>query len=139
MAKALINKGYKIVILGSDPDREDADRINKYTGNNCIDLTGKTSLMDVAVILKKSRLLVTADSGLMHIAYAVGTPTVSLFGSGIEKKWAPRGKKHIVINNHLDCSPCTRFGYTPRCKRGVKCLSSISIDAVTEAVGEILE
>ena len=137
VAKALNDKGYKVVILGSSADKEDADSIKKYEGDY-VDLTGRTNLRDVAMVLKMSMLLLTADSGLMHIAYAVGTPTVSLFGSGIEKKWAPRGKQHIVLNKHLACSPCTRFGYTPRCKRNVECFSSISIDEVIGKVEIIL-
>ena len=137
VAKAF-NKDYKIVILGSDADRRDADRIKEYAGD-CIDLTGRTNLRDVAAVLKKSNLLLTADSGLMHIACAVGTPTVSLFGSGIEKKWAPRGKRHVVLNKHLDCSPCTRFGYTPSCRRKVKCMSLISVEEVLQAAKSTIE
>jgi len=138
VARALRSKGYRVVILGSGADSREAAGIREYTGD-CIDLTGKTDIKDVAVILKLSKLLLTADSGLMHIAYAVGTATVSLFGAGIEKKWAPRGENHIVLNRYIDCSPCTRFGYTPRCKRDVECLSSLSVDAVIGAVERILE
>lgn len=136
-AKILSDKGYDIIILGSNADRADAERIKKHAGN-CVDLIGRTNLKDIAAVLKKSRLLITADSGLMHIAYAVGTPTVSLFGSGIEKKWAPRGENHIVLNKHPDCSPCTKFGYTPCCKRNVECLSLISVEDVVAAVKTIL-
>jgi len=137
VARALRGKGYTIVILGSGADSRDAARIREYAGD-CIDLTGKTDLKDVAAILKACKLLLSADSGLMHMAYAVGTATVSLFGPGIEKKWAPQGKNHIVLNKHLDCSPCTEFGYTPRCKRDVKCLASLSVDTVIDAVERIL-
>jgi lipopolysaccharide heptosyltransferase II len=137
-AKTLHESGKEIVILGAHDDRADADEIKKYIGDS-IDLTGKTSLIDVASLLKHCRLLITADSGLLHIAVAVGTPTVSLFGSGIQKKWAPRGKKHIVLNHQLLCSPCTRFGYTPRCKNNVKCLSSIGGDEVMKAVETLLD
>jgi lipopolysaccharide heptosyltransferase II len=137
VAKVFQDRGYKIVIFGSHADTEDAAKIKEYADNS-LDLTGKTFLKEVAAILKYCKLLITADSGLMHIAYAVGTSTVSLFGSGIEKKWAPRGKKFIVINKHLSCSPCTKFGYTPRCKRNVECLSSISVAEVIKAVEMIL-
>ena len=138
VAKTLHDQGKEIVILGSHDDRADADEIKKHAGDS-IDLTGKTSLLDVAAILKHCSLLITADSGMMHIAVAVGTPTVSLFGSGIRKKWAPRGKKHIVLNHRLVCSPCTKFGYTPRCRNNVKCLSSIGIDEVVKAADALLD
>ncbi|GBD97253.1 MAG TPA: glycosyltransferase family 9 protein [Nitrospirae bacterium] len=135
-ARILNDKGYKIVLLGSSAEKADAAAIKQNT-YGCIDLTGRTDLRDTALILKMSRLLLTADSGLMHIAYAVGTPTVSLFGAGMEKKWAPRGKHNIVLNKYLSCSPCTKFGYTPPCKRNVECLSSISVNEVVNAIENI--
>ena len=136
VAKVFQDRGYKIIIFGSHADTEDAAKIKEYADNS-LDLTGKTSLKEVAAILKYCKLLITADSGLMHIAYGVGTPTVSLFGSSREKKWAPRGEKYIVINKHLHCSPCTKFGYTPHCNRNVECLSLISVDDVIRG-GEII-
>jgi len=137
VARMLNDKGYRIVILGTHAERRDADTI-KHAAENALDLTGKTSLSDIASILKRSRLLLTADSGLMHIAYAVGTPTVSLFGAGREKKWAPTGNRHIVLNKHLACSPCTKFGYTPPCKKGVECLNAITAEEVFSAIEHIL-
>ena len=137
VAEELINKGYAVVILGSVADKRDAEAIRRRAGG-CIDLTGKTTLEEAASVLKACKALLTSDSGLMHVAYAVGTPTVSLFGSGIEKKWAPRGKRHIAINKGPGCSPCTRFGYTPRCPRNVECLSSIKVPEVVEGLGKIL-
>lgn len=137
VAKVLRDKGYTIVVLGSKADRTDVGIMKKYVTDN-IDLIGKTSLREVASLLRMSKLLITADSGIMHIAYGVGTPTISLFGASIEKKWAPRGKQHIVLNKHLVCSPCIKFGYTPRCKRNVECLSSINIDEVIGKVEIIL-
>ncbi len=136
-AGILRDKGYKIAVLGSRAEMADAAIIKKNV--ECIDLVGRTNLRDTALALKMSRLLLTADSGLMHIAYAVGTPTVSLFGAGMEKKWAPRGQRHVVLNRRLPCSPCTKFGYTPRCRRKVECLSSISVDEVITAIEDILD
>jgi lipopolysaccharide heptosyltransferase II len=137
LAKALQDKGYQVVILGSTADGDEAARI-KEIAPEAVNLTGMTSLREAAVILKHGRLLITADSGIMHIAYAVGTPTVSIFGSGIEKKWAPVGKDHIVLNKHLACSPCTRFGYTPQCMNNIECLASVSVEEVVKAAETIL-
>jgi len=137
VAKRLSKKGFKILILGSKNDTKDANKICEYS-DNIFNMAGKTTLQQVACILKKCKLLISGDTGLLHLAYAVGTPTVSIFGSGIEKKWAPRGDKHVVLNKHLDCSPCTRFGYTPKCKNGVLCLSLITVEDVMRAVDKIL-
>lgn len=137
VAKALQDKGYSIIILGSHADKNEAEKIKKQASDS-IDLTGKTSLKETAIILKHCCLLITADSGLMHIAYGVGTPTVSLFGSGIEKKWAPQGKNHITLNKYLPCSPCTKFGYTPPCPNNFKCMNLISVAEVISASEKIL-
>jgi len=138
VGKALGEKGYAIVILGSIKEREEAEEIKASVGDH-LDLTGEIRLRDIPSVLRRCRALITADSGLLHIAYAVGTPTVSLFGSGIEKKWAPCGDRHIVLNKHLDCSPCTRFGYTPKCRRNVECLALIHVDEVIEAARRTLD
>ncbi len=138
VAQALIRKGFKVLILGSHTDRREAEIIRTVAPDS-LDLAGRTSLTEVAAILKKCKLLITADSGLLHLAYGVGTPTVSLFGSGIEKKWAPRGRRHIVLSEHLGCSPCTKFGYTPRCKRNAECLSLISVEKVIASAEKLLE
>lgn len=138
VARRFIKKGYRVIIVGSNTDKDDA-QIIRNIAPEAKDLTGKTTLKDIAFLLKKCRLLITADSGLLHLAVGVGTPTVSLFGSGIENKWSPRGKRHRVINKHLPCSPCTRFGYTPGCKLSVRCMSYITVEEVYEMAVKLLE
>jgi lipopolysaccharide heptosyltransferase II len=133
VASALINKGYKPVLIGSSKDSKIAKKINHYE-KSCLDLTGKTSIKDVAGILKKSELLLSADSGLMHLAYAIGTPTISLFGASNIKKWAPKGKNHITISKRLTCSPCSQFGYVPKCRKKLHCMSLITAEEVISAV-----
>ncbi|MDD5438738.1 MAG: glycosyltransferase family 9 protein [Candidatus Omnitrophica bacterium] len=137
VASFFIGHGHKIILLGGKKEMHDAFLITKSVPS-CIDLTGKTSLKDVAFILSISRVLLTNDSGIMHMAYGLGTPTVSLFGPSNEKKWAPGGKKHIVIHKHLDCSPCSKFGYTPRCSKDVACMSLITSDEVITSIEGVL-
>lgn len=126
-----------VVVIGGRGDEEAGETIT--AGSVGLNLAGRTSLAETAAVLSKSRLLVTGDSGVLHIAVALGVPTVSLFGPGIEKKWAPRGENHIVLSRHLECSPCTRFGYTPRCEIGARCLSEIQIEEVEDAVMKLLK
>ncbi len=137
VAAALLKKGYTVVVIGSPAEAKDAETIKKHA-NGCIDLTGKTSLQEVAVLLKAGALLITADTGIMHLAYGVGTSTVSLFGPSKESKWAPQGKGHVVLNKGLACGPCTTFGYTPPCDRNVECMSLIRTDEVIEAAEKLL-
>lgn len=131
LADRLIQKGVEIVIIGKK-------RINGFNGKGIKNLTGELNLFETVMELSKVSLLVTGDSGIMHIAYGLGTPTVSLFGPGIENKWAPKGKNHIIINKKLSCSPCTKYGYTPSCPRDAECMRLITIDEVEDAVLKLI-
>jgi ADP-heptose:LPS heptosyltransferase len=138
-SKTLSQEGIGTVIVGGRVDLKDAKKFEENVGRERIlNFVGKTSLIETAAIISQVDLFLTGDTGLMHIAYGVGTPTVSLFGAGIQRKWAPIGKNHIAINKDLFCSPCTKYGYTPRCPYSVKCLKDITIDEVKEATLRLL-
>ena len=134
--KALVERleaeGIKSVIVGGRDDKCLADEIAAGTG--AVSVAGVLSLAGTAAVINDSALLVSGDSGILHLGVGLGRPTVSLFGSGIAVKWAPRGAVHRVINKGFSCSPCTLFGTTPPCPHGVRCLSEISVDEVFEAV-----
>ena len=136
LAKWLNDQDLPLVVVGGGQDREAGEDI--LTGCRGLNLAGKTSLAETAALLLHSRLLVSGDSGVLHLAVGLDVPTVSLFGPGIAAKWAPRGKKHIVLNKNLPCSPCTSFGYTPPCPEGAPCLQEISVDEVAAAVAALL-
>lgn len=123
------------VIVGGAGDRDDAESIEQA---GALNLAGKTTLAETAAIIARSSLLVSGDSGILHIAVGLGIPTVSLFGPGRAQKWAPRGASHIVINRNLPCSPCTTFGYTPKCPINARCMAEISVDEVEQAVMTLL-
>lgn len=137
VARELASRGYSIIILGTDEDKSDATCIQTCVPE-AISLAGKTDLGTAAAVLSSCRLLICADSGLLHIAVALGIPTVSLFGPGREKKWGPRGKQHRIINKNLSCSPCTTFGTTPPCRKNTACMQQIMPDEVIKAALELL-
>jgi len=137
IAKWLAEKGVRVVIVGGKEDRKTAAYIVDGLKGH-LNFAGKMSLLETAQILAQTQLLLTTDSGIMHLAIAVGTPVVALFGPGIEKKWAPRDSRSIVINKNLPCSPCTKFGYTPVCPYGARCMREITVDEVKEAINVIL-
>jgi lipopolysaccharide heptosyltransferase II len=132
VAQRLSAEGIAVVVVGGQGEQTDGDRI--VAGSCGLNLAGKTSLTETAAIVEKSSVLLTGDSGVLHMAVGLGTPTVSLFGPGISKKWAPKGAGHVVINKDLPCSPCTRFGYTPKCPINAKCLADVTVDEVFDAV-----
>lgn len=137
VAKWLLSKNMDVVIVGGKEDLQASEEIARGLPQ-VRNLAGKTSLDETAKILALSRLLISSDSGIMHLAVAVGTPVVALFGSGIESKWAPRDGVSIVINKRLPCSPCTRYGYTIACPRNARCIMEISADEVIAAANRIL-
>lgn len=131
VARLLSEAGYPIVVVGGAGDDADGEAI--VAGKNGLNLAGKCSLAETAAVIEHCAVLISGDSGVLHIGVGLDIPTVSMFGPGIARKWAPRGKKHIVINKHLSCSPCTKFGYTPKCPIKAKCLRDISVEEVIEA------
>ena len=137
LADQLVIHGFPVIVVGGHEDVVVGEMI--IAGLDGVNLAGKTSLSETAAILARACLLISGDSGVLHIAVGLGIPTVSLFGPGIANKWTPRGDSHIVINHRLSCSPCTKFGTTPPCPIGAKCLQEISIDEVFSAAESLLD
>lgn len=136
IAELLTRVGIKTVVVGGKEDLHQGDEI--VAGGEGVNLAGQTSLAETAAVLAKSALLLSGDSGVLHIAVGLNVPTVSLFGPGRSKKWAPRGERHIVINKELSCSPCTTFGTTPPCPIAARCMKEITVDEVVNAVTMLL-
>lgn len=135
VARQLGEDGYKVVVVGGKEDRGVGEQIAGTAGLN---LAGKTTLPETAAVIARSRLVICGDSGVLHIAAGLGVPTVSLFGPSSEVKWAPRGDNHVVLNRHLPCSPCSRFGTIPPCPINVRCMKEITPDEVLEAARRLL-
>lgn len=136
VAELLSAFGIRTVVVGGKEDQQQGNMI--IDGGLGMNLAGSTSLAESAAVIQKSSLLLSSDSGVLHIAVGLGVPTISLFGPGRAKKWAPQGARHIVINKGLSCSPCTTFGTTPRCPIDARCMRDITVDEVFNAVARLL-
>ena len=136
VAARLTQQDYKIIVVGGKEDAATGATIIQAAGG--LNLAGCTTLTETAAILDQASLLISGDSGVLHLGVGLGIPTVSLFGPGIAKKWAPRGPQHVVLNKQLSCSPCTQFGYTNRCPHQAACLQQISPESVIEAAFSLL-
>jgi len=113
-------KGLAVVITGSVADRELAGQIIKHMHEKVLNLAGRTSLAELAGIMQKARLAVTADTGPMHLAAALGTKVVALFGPTAPGRTGPFGPGHRVMRLGLTCSPCfKRHCPEPWCLRGL--------------------
>jgi ADP-heptose:LPS heptosyltransferase len=136
VARAVARGGLPVVVVGGRDDAPEAEAIVQGTGG--LNLAGRTSLAETAAVLARSALLLSGDSGVLHLAVGLGVSTVSLFGPGIEAKWGPRGEGHRVLNKRCACSPCTRFGTTPPCPSGAHCLAELTVAEVVAAVEKLL-
>ena len=136
LALYLNQAGFPIIVIGSEKERVAGEAMT--CGIDALNLAGKTSLVETAALIDKSALLVSGDSGVLHIAAGLGKPTVTLFGPSNIRKWAPRGEKQFVISKNLPCSPCTNFGYTPKCSIKARCMAYITVEEVVAAVEKLI-
>lgn len=124
----------KFIIFGKSNEKQFAQEIMKMIGNNAIDLTGKTSLLQLAALLERCHLLISNDTGTMHLATAVGTPVIAIFGSTDPKTTGPWGNGNIIIKKDISCSPCLKRV----CPYDHRCMELIEACEVEEAVNKKL-
>jgi len=124
-----------VLIFGREEERDIAGGITKSSGGKGFDFTGKTRLLQLAALLERCRLLVTNDTGPMHVAAAVGTPVVAIFGSTDPVATGPWGESHVVVKKNVECSPCLKRV----CPTDHRCMELITVDEVEEAVSKKLE
>ena len=125
--------GLRVVFTGSGADTGYIEAIRERMKTDSINLAGQTSLKDLACLYDISRLLVTTDTGPMHIAAAMGCPVVALFGPTDPRRTGPYGNPHRVIRLDLECSPC----FKRKCYN-TKCMDNIQVAQAFEALREIL-
>ena len=124
------------IIVGSPAERERAEGMVRNCAGKVYNLAGKTTLAELAGILQLSRLHIGVDSAAPHIAAAVGTPTVTLYGPSDWRYWAPPGERHRVVVPDMACAPCHLKG----CEgSGVsRCLDTLPVERVQAVIREAL-
>jgi heptosyltransferase-1 len=123
--------GMGIVFTGGES--APLERICRKMRTKAVNLGGRTTLRELACIYREAALLVTTDSGPMHLAAAMETPVVALFGPTDPARTGPYGPGHRIIRKGLSCSPCFR----KRCETP-RCMTDISVEEVFAAVKEML-
>jgi heptosyltransferase-2 len=118
--------GAKVIILGSKKEKEIGIKMAGMMKNRAADFCGNTSLGEAMGLISKCSFFVTNDSGLMHVAAALGVPTLAIFGSTDHVATGPRGSKTRIIRHDIDCSPCLK----PECPTDFKCMLSIEPEEV---------
>ena len=145
----------EIVFIGGHEDEILVGEITTTLRHKVINAAGKLTLKQTAALISKFRILICNNSSPMHVAAALGIPTVSIFGSADTRIHRPWGENHIVLQKNLDCSPCyypffrdtlpeTKeksrwFGKKLKCIKGnYECISLIEVEEVYKAVEDIL-
>ena len=126
--------GLRVVVIGSARETRVAEDIRSRAKAAVAVLTGKTTLETLLGLLSEAALVVTNDSGPMHIAAAVGTPTVAIFGPTDERVTAPFAKKTRIVKEPVDCSPCL----LRECPIDHRCMTRVTPDHVVRAAKDLL-
>jgi ADP-heptose:LPS heptosyltransferase len=134
--------GATIVLTGSAADRPLVEPVVRAVpAGHVLDLAGALDLPELAALLERLDLFVTGDTGPMHLAAAVGTPVVAVFGPSDPARYAPADPMHRIVRLDLPCSPCNRIRLPPaRCAGHIPdCLAGIDVERVFRAAAESLE
>lgn len=102
-----LNRKYgKVILVGSQEDLPLVEQIVNLMETKPVIATGKTSLQELAALLARCELVISNDSGPVHVAAAVGTSTITIFGPSDEVRYRPLGEKHRIVKIDIDCRPC---------------------------------
>jgi heptosyltransferase-2 len=135
LAQRLRADGFALAVVGGVDDRPAAEPLAPHAEI----ATGDFSLQETGALLARARILVSGDTGVMHIATGVGTPVVALFGPTVRQfGFFPYASRSVVLQRSLDCRPCSTMG-GPRCPMGHhRCLDDIGPDEVAAAVARLV-
>ena len=126
--------GLKVLLIGDDSDRPINEQIRARGLRGAYDLSGRTSLRELAYLLSLCKLLITNDSAPLHIGSAVGIPTIAIFGPTDYKKYGPLSANSILVRKPLNCSPCQKA----LCRFNLECMKQVSVEEIFIAALEIL-
>jgi heptosyltransferase-2 len=140
LARRLVEHyGYRLLVLGDQLDRAAGAAIAQQCGDMCLDMTGRTGIIEAAAYLQRCSGFVGNDSGLAHLAEAVGVPVVVLYGPTVESfGYYPSLPSSKTIEHDLPCRPCSRNGSRQCPKRTRECLGRIGVSTVEAATLDML-
>ncbi|MGH7537247.1 MAG: glycosyltransferase family 9 protein [Gemmatimonadales bacterium] len=135
LAERLRARGYALAVVGGPEDRAMAQDLATLAASTA----GEFALQETGALLERARVAISGDTGVMHMATAVGTPVVALFGPTVGQfGFFPYSTKATVLQRDLTCRPCTAMG-GPRCPMGHhRCLTDIAPDEVAAAVERLV-
>ena len=134
LATKLAAQGHAVWLFGSGSDREIGEEIVRLSGGAATNLCGKTDLASAIDLLSLAEVVVSNDSGLMHVAAAVGRPVVALYGSSSPEHTPPLARVFRIVRTGIECSPC----YARECPLGhFKCMIELTPERVLQEIGSV--
>lgn len=132
-------KNAKVIFTGANSELELINESIKVMTSKPIIAAGKINLKQFAELCHRCLLFIGVDTGPLHIAAAMKTKVIGLYGPNTPLKWGPYGKGHITIYKNLDCSPCTKqyLGQVSKCQEP-KCMEEIGVEEVMQVVEKML-
>jgi heptosyltransferase II len=123
------------ILFGTSGDAEIGATIEASVGANCINRIGKTTMDELIAELSECALLLTNDTGTMHLATILGVPVVAVFGSTEPSLTGPLGSARHVIRHQVECSPC----FLRECPIDFRCMKAVTVDEVVESISSLLK
>ena len=123
------------ILFGTATDMAVGETIAKTLGDSCVNRIGQTTLEQLIDELRECRLLLTNDTGTMHLASLLGVPTVAIFGSTEPRLTGPLGNRQIIVRHQVECSPC----FLRKCPIDFRCMKEVSVEEAINAVLSILQ
>jgi heptosyltransferase I len=127
----------RFAILGGNEDRELGRKLVSQAPDKCLDLTGKTSLLELIAWMRRAAVLVTNDTGPMHVGAALNLPVVALFGPTDPRRTGPYNGRHEILRHPLPCAPCMKD--TCHHQPFLECLTAITPQQVARVVMAFLD
>ena len=129
VGRALAERGFRVLVCGAPAERSECEAVAAAAGGDVVSLAGATGLPALAALCARAAVALCNDSGLAHLAAAVGAPTVVVFGSTSSAWTAPLGPRVRVIQQAPVCAPC----FQRTCRIGYRCLEAVSVERVVRA------
>lgn len=139
------NLNYPVVLLGGPEDANNGYEIEKQVGNLIFNACGKFKLNQSASIIQQSKLVITHDTGLMHIAAAFNKPIISIWGNTVPEfgmsPYLPQAPANSIIFEvqNLKCRPCSKIGFEKCPKQHFKCMMEQDVEAIANATKQFLQ
>jgi lipopolysaccharide heptosyltransferase II len=129
-----MQRDVKWILFGTKKDAEIGEKFCTTLGDHCVNRIGQTTIQQLIDELRECRLLLTNDTGTMHLASLLGVPVVAIFGSTEPRMTGPLGDGHVILRHQVECSPC----FLRQCPIDFRCMKAVTVQEAVDAVLSML-